>query len=261
MGHIRLGIIPKTRRWSSIIAQLDDANIPTVDIANSILNNVKDVLEGESAQSCVEYCVWLFSQLALSSKRKDFFEDISSLGINVDENTSAVEFLAKVSQLSGRKLADIRPHSAINNISSLALRETLTKVVGCQTNTLFGNNMENIQESLKKYSTQKQFSNLLHMFFSSFLERTLNFVLDKELSNHMGYEKRFSSITEIESFKGDISTFAGQTTRIIDTFSGGWYSNKIWKQGNISTKDASGFAFVALKKLRSDLSINQAENI
>jgi hypothetical protein len=262
MGHIRLGVLPKYPRWKGVIGLLGNTETPAsevVGVADKALDGVEEMLSSESAQSCVGYCIWLLAQLTLASRGEDFETDVTKLGVQTAEHTSATEFLAKTSRVVTCHLSDLTPHTALNNIAGLALRETLTRTVGVHARTLFGTGLVDVQLALKKYSTHRQFSALLHVYFTAFLRRTLRFIIDKEIANHLGPGNRFEDIQDIKEFEDALEIFASQTSRIVDEFSGGWYSKRAWQQGAISESDTMRFVHVALDKLRADLELNEVQ--
>ena len=258
MGHVRLGVLPRYPRWKNVIALLDDAEAPTSKIADQVLDSSRDVIGSESAQSSVGYCVWLIAQITLASRGESFKDDLSKLGIRASDETNATEFIANVAHLASRQLSSLRPRNALGDIAGLALRETLTRSIGVHSATLFGAGLAEVQDAIRKYSTQKQFSSLLHLFFTAFLNRVLRFVVDKELANHVGPGRRFENLDGLDEFTKSLEGFAGQTSRIVDEFSGGWYSKRVWQQGAISEQDAARFVHVALSKLSADLALNEA---
>jgi hypothetical protein len=258
MGHIRLGVLPKYPKWKNVISLLENEDVPAAQVAERVLDGSKRTLDSESAQASVSYCVWLIAQLALASRGDDFRADLSRLGIQTSEETNATEFLAKVSRTASRHLASLAPHTMVNNLAGLALRETLARSIGVQSSTLFGARLDDVQRALRHYSTSTQFSSLLHSYFTDFLTRTLRFVIDKEIANQLGPGERFASVKELQDFEATLEGFAGQTSRIVDEFSGGWYSKRAWQQGAISASDAEGFVHVALDKLKADLDLNEA---
>ena len=256
MGHIRLGILPKYPKWKTVIEYLENQDIPASAVADKVIDATIDILSKDSSRSSVSFCIWFLAQLTIVSKENNYLERLNNLGINVNDDSSAVDFLAKVSRQSTINLSKLSPYTAINPIAGLALREALTKTIGQQSNTLFGSGIRETQLAFKKYSTQKQFSNLLHIYFSSFLRRIIRYVIDKEISNHIGEGRRFENIRELDAFEEALDVFASQTTRIVDEFSGGWYSKKLWLQGEITDIDSDQFVYIALRKLRSDLEIS-----
>ncbi len=259
MGHIRLGVLPKYPKWKDVIGLLGDSEAHASQVADKVLINSKEILQSESALASVGYCIWLIAQLTRASRSKEFKSDLIHLNIQVTESTTATEFLAMTSRVTERHLSNLIPHTAINNIAGLALRESLTRTIGTYANTLFGAGLTEIQFALKRYSTQQNFGDLLHGYFTSFLRRTMMFILDKETSNHLGPGRRFSNIQVMGDFELALGAFASQTARIIQTFSGGWYSKRSWQQGYISHSDAVSFAYVALKKVLEDINLSQVQ--
>lgn len=259
MGHIRLGVLPKTHKWKTVIGYLGDPDILVAEVAEKVLDSAQEILATESSKSSVSYCIWLLSQLTLSARNDDFPGSLASIGIQVTDQTNATQFLVKTSNIATHHLARLHPYTALNNIAGLALRETLTRSVGVYGNTLFGSALADIQSALKRYSTNKQFGELLHIYFTAFLNRTLRFIVDKEIANHLGPGQRFRDIQELADFEQALELFAGQTTRIVDEFSGGWYSKQVWQAGDISEEDATRFVYVALKKLRADLNLSEVQ--
>lgn len=257
MGHIRLGVLPKYRRWTTVVGLLSDPDMPASAVADKVLDGVKKVLGGEPAQSSVAYCVWLLAQLAIASRGEDFGSDIAKLGIRVREDSSGVEFLARASRTAEAHLSSLAQSNALKNIASLALREALTKTVGLHATTLFGAELADVKRAFATYSTRVQFSNLLHIYFTALVRRLLRFIVDKEIANHVGSGKRFGSQASLRDFEDALDAFASKTSRIVDEFSGGWYSKQVWQRGGISESDAGRFVYIALRKLSADLDLNE----
>lgn len=253
MGHIRLGVLPKHHRWKEVIGYLNDPEIPAFQAGRKILDNSKEALSNESVKSSLGYCVWYLANLTMAAKGSTFRKDLLVLNLSVDDNTNAIEFISQVADTTNDHLSNKASFSALNNIAGLALRESLAQTVGIQANTLFGSRLEQIQIALINYSSKEKFGSLMHTYFSNFLKRTLHFVIEKEISNHLGPGKRFNGLQNIKEYERALEVFAGQTSKIVKLFSGGWYSKKRWEKGEISEEDAVRFVHVALKKIREDI--------
>jgi hypothetical protein len=198
-------------------------------------------------------------QLTQAARGDDFPGDVTRLGVQFPEQANATEFLARTARFATRELSGLAPRTAVNNLASLALRESLTRTVGTYASTLFGAELVDVQLAFRRYSTSTQFSSLLHIYLTGFLGRVLRFVIDKEITNHLGSGSRFEDILDLDEFEDALEAFAGQTSRVVDEFSGGWYSKQIWRQGTISESDAMRFVHVALDKLRADLELSEVQ--
>jgi hypothetical protein len=260
MGHIRVGMLPKYPRWTTVMGVLADTDVPTSTVADKVLEGAKETLVSESAQSSISYCIWLLAQLTIAARGDEFKDDIARLGIQVTDDSKAADFLARTSHVATIHLSSLTPRNALNSIAGLTLREVLTSTIGVYANTLFGTGLPEVQQAFRKYSTQRQFSLLVHTYFTVFLRRVLCFIIDKEITNHLGLGKRFEYIEDIESFESSLEAFASQTSRIVDEFSGGWYSKKVWQQGDISESDVKRFVHIALRKLCADLDLVELDN-
>ena len=104
----------------------------------------------------------------------------------------------------------------------------------------------------RSFSTTKQFSTLAKEFFSCLSKKYLTYFLSRELSNYVSGDGRFKSINEHAEFNEALDLHCRQATRIIEEFSGGWFSKTHFEEG-ITPDKAAGFVHVALKKLRAEL--------
>lgn len=104
----------------------------------------------------------------------------------------------------------------------------------------------------KAFSTTKQFSTLAKEFFTRLSRKYLTYFLSRELSNYVGGDGRFSNIDRHADFNQGLDLYCRQASRIIEEFSGGWFSKTNF-EGGITQAKAAGFVHVALKKLRAEL--------
>jgi hypothetical protein len=258
MGHIRLGVLPRYPRWKNVISMIEHDNGSPAEVATRTLAASADILSDPTSQETVGHCIWLLSYLALSAKHPDFRSRLSRIGIAVEPGSTATEFLASTFHVAASDPSLRRPSTAIASISDAAFRESLTRTVGMESHTIFGSGLDEVQRALRKYSTPTRFANLLHIYFASFVARTLRFVIDKEITNHLGAGRRFDYSGAMRDFQLAVDAFAGQTTRIVDSFSSGWYSKMSWQHGEITKSDAKQFSHVALTKLISDIDVSNA---
>jgi hypothetical protein len=109
-----------------------------------------------------------------------------------------------------------------------------------------------VQQAIRSLSTTKQFSTLSREFFSRLSRKYLTYFLSRELSNYVSADGRFSSIDKHAEFSQGLDRYCREASRIIEEFSGGWFSKSIF-EGGITEDKAAGFVHVALKKLRAEL--------
>lgn len=87
-----------------------------------------------------------------------------------------------------------------------------------------------------------------------FTQRFLTYHLDRELSNHVGGNGRFSNTSAHNQFNAQLAVHCREAALIVRKFAGGWYS-KAHFEGGISATKSRNFTNYCLTKLRRELSI------
>src|SRR5437764_1368722 len=103
MGHTRLGVIPKTRKWSAVVATLfgsDDAGAiggPLCDRLPDISRTLIDAIGGGLVEAKndkgLRYCVYLLTQIALAARSPDWQQSLEVLGILLGDNASVYDLV------------------------------------------------------------------------------------------------------------------------------------------------------------------------
>lgn len=254
MGHLRLGRLPKHRRWAAVVRLIDEDPHNTAAVARAVAQAADERLKALANDPSLIYCFWVLTRVAWASRSPQFSENLSALGIDAHSDVSA---LSLISQISDKVRSEALPHTEsgpFGEIASLALRRALTETVGTRNATLFGTTVDDIQAAFRQYSTKTQFALVAKRFFADFFSRTLNFFVDKEVSNYVGEGHALKSIGESRQFSDALDIYARQSARIMEDFAAGWYSKHNWQsKGEISPQEAQGFVGVALRKLRMEL--------
>jgi hypothetical protein len=134
----------------------------------------------------------------------------------------------------------------------LAATECLTEWCSRQIGNLFGTTEDDLRNALRKLDNPRNFGAFSRDFFSRFASRYLKYFLSMELSNHVGEGKTLASVEDHIGFNREFDYHIRQTSDIVQRFSADWYF-KHAIEGEATLQDVSGFLFVALKKIRRDL--------
>lgn len=254
MGHIRLGRLPKTRRWTEVINLLDTAPDDPAALADAVVRAAEHRLRQLANDQGLGYNFWLLTRIAWAARGQNFAEDLSGLGITVSPSTSSLQVIAQVADRVRAELSSAPSSGDFAEIGSLALRTALTDTVAQQGPSLFGSSLEDLQNAFRAYSTQVQFGRLAHRFFGDFFARVLRSYVDRELANHVGSSPGLSNLSESRNFLEGLDLYARQSARIMEHFAGGWYSRHNWEsRGEISREETQRFVAYTLQKLRSEL--------
>jgi hypothetical protein len=96
-----------------------------------------------------------------------------------------------------------------------AAAETLTTLAGRELPSLFGPTAGDVQQAFAKLGSSDRFSVLARDFFSRLTSRSLGYFLSRELSKHVGPNKRFAAISELSDFNAALDLHCREASRII----------------------------------------------
>lgn len=252
MGHIRLGRLPKTRGWKQVIELLDSSDSSSEEIAVATAKAAKEFLSQENTEAALVFPYWLLTQITSKARSDDFVAGLAGIDLDISGVNSAMGFLSSVTDFTHKGIRSRGAIFPLSEFAQLSLREVLTETIGQESRSLFGTTLEDIRLACRKYSTPRQFAILSRLYFTKVLNRSLQFFVSKESSNSVGHGRKFENISELSDFNNALEAYCYQSAKIIEDFAAGWYSKKNW-QGGISERDAKGFVFVAVDKIRSEI--------
>ncbi len=261
MGHRRLGRLPKTVGFKGLMALLDTDEGDAATIAEIIVKETKEKIDQLADGPIINYCHWLLTRVAWFSRSDNFSDMLSSIGIDVPADTLAVQFVSRVADFVSKEIRKRGGPSVFSDMAEHALRQTLTETITEKSRTLFGTRLIDIQSACREYSTKTGFGNLSRKFYANLLSCYINYFVQKELSNHIGPNKTIDSIASASAFTQSLHNYCWQSSKIVEGFSGGWYSKHNWeKKGEISENDVRPFTAFALKKLRMELTREESQS-
>jgi hypothetical protein len=252
MGHVRLGALPRTRKWDQVVG-LIVAGADVERIAAASADAAEHALERASDDQGLAHAFWLLTQIPQAARQTDFADRLHQLGLNVPGNPTLLEIVGAFTSAVDSHLRERGKRSDLGEMAQHAAAETLTSLAGRELPSLFGPTSGDVQRAFAKLGTSDRFSILARDFFSRLTSRSLGYFLSRELSKHVGTNKRFAAIGEHSEFNAALDLHCRQASQIIKEFSGGWYGKTIFQEGGISPEKAGQFAHVAFKKLRAEL--------
>jgi len=252
MGHVRLGKLPRTRKWQQVIA-LIEGGAGTAQIANATITAAERGFNLAAEDKGLVETTYLLSQLPLAAKRDDFGKALQDLGLHVSDSPGLMEIVGALSDAIDKKLINNGGRTDLGEMAQMAASETITQVIGNQTNTLFGTTSDDVRIAFSKLATNKQFSTFARNYFARITEKCLDYFVSKALSQNVGEGRRFRTLAQQGEFTKSLRTHSREATKIIEDFSGGWFSKTTWEKKGVSRKDAGSFTHVAMKKIMSEL--------
>ncbi len=252
MGHIRLGTLPKTQKWKHVVS-LIAGGADVEQIAAGSANAAESGLERASHDEGLAHAFWLLTQIPQAARTGNFSERLRELGLDVSSEPTLLEIVAAHTRAVDDHVRERGKRTDLGEMAQLAASETLASLVGRELPSLFGPTAADVRLAVAKLGTSDRFSILARDFFSRLTSRSLGYFLSRELSKHVGPNKRFSSVREHSDFNAALDLHCREASRIIKEFSGGWYGKTLQQEKAITQDAARGFAHVAFKKLRAEL--------
>ena len=251
MGHVRLGSLPRTRKWREVVGLIaGGAGVDEVAGATSQAAQKGLDLAHDDPGLC--HAVWLLTKIALAARTDEFGIALEATGIPAPPQPSLFDIVGGFTDALDQHLSRTGGRSDIGEMAQLAAVETLTSLIGERSASLFGTTSAEVKQAVCAFSTKKGFSSLAHDFFSRFTQRFLTYHLGRELSNHVGGNGRFANPAEHTEFVRQLGVHCKEAALIVREFSGGWYSKANFEDGISQTK-ARNFVNFALTKLRREL--------
>lgn len=254
MGHIRLGRVPKTKRWTGVFNVLSNDGLDTIELSKAVAGAAKDKYSKIQDNTAINYCFWLLVRISSASRTDNFIEELKHLKINTEDINSGLTFIQQLSTTVQNESIKRSSRSLFVEMAELSLKEVLSSNIVEESKSLFGTSIEDIQYACRKFSTRDRFGAIAREFFSQFMCRTINFITDKEISNYVGPDNSIQSQQQVLDFKIDLSRYCFESAKIIEEFAAGWFSKNNWESNNDITEKATlPFTSYAITKIQMEL--------
>ncbi|MEP4338933.1 MAG: hypothetical protein ABJ360_21570, partial [Roseobacter sp.] len=190
--------------------------------------------------------------LVLSARDEaNWRERFSELGIALDEDDGMFEFAQNLQYSLQDSFDELGTYSDIAEMSRKSAVESVRRLAGPQSVTLFGSGPEELRDAIRTLSTKNGFSQLGRNFFAGILSQYLNFHLCKETPNAVR-EGRLDGIEGLREFELALDAHCYESARIVHDFCGDWYSKTNWREG-ITLENTSRAVAFAIEKLQREL--------
>lgn len=252
MGHERVGALPRTKRWRTIvntIANLSSNSPSDVSLlADQTLQNVSSqfqkIYADKGVQAAFGYLVFLATQSLPQSS------GVSSPPATISDEQSPVRIVQQLNEWVSQH-AESREYS---EIATRAVADTIAEWTRNQSkqHLLF-------EEDISARSVWNQTANgsgfceVARLFFSHFTERYLRYFLEREASAQIANIRDRQHFNQnLHRHIDDVSRHAFETSKITQSFAAGWF-NKHAQTTRPSDREIKGFLAIAFGKLHEEL--------
>jgi len=252
MGHIRLGTLQQSKKWRQVIGLLDsDADLESIAEAASKASETD--LKRASDDPLFQFVTQLLVRLPLIARAPGFEAELAKLGISSEAPSSVTELLSCLSSAISQQAFDQGGSSDAGELARAALLESLSVQIRDKLPSLFEPTPQEVRKALASFASGQAFAGLARDFFARLSYRSLDYYLSRELSNHVGADKRFGQDSDRVAFDSALRQHTFEASKIVESFAGGWYGKTVWKEQNLSQDKINDFTRFAFKKLRSEL--------
>ncbi len=254
MGHERVGYLPKSKRWDSIVGSISDFAIDNNNvesIASDTIKNVSsrflDIPKDSGFLSAFKFLLLL----SYANKQEDPLEVLRSHGLDIDYNISQFQ-LAKIANDWILENESSKEYSAFSSKVLISTINQWIKDSQSSQQLLFGNK-ESVLKKWGKASNGSGFCEISRTFFSKFTSVYLNYFLERAASSEINsFEERELFKKKLSNHIDTISIHADEISKIGQSFSAGWY-NKHTKDEFPSNTKIKNFLSFMMKKLSDEL--------
>jgi hypothetical protein len=251
MGHQLLGTLPRSRRWSAVVHLIEDrADVDMVAAAVSLA--AEQSMIDASQDPTVQHAFYLIAKIPLAARESDFRAALATIGIAVPEEPMLADVVSGMIEATDACFKETRKKSDYGEIAQISAVEALYAVIGRETRDLFGVTPDVTKSTIGGFATVKQFAVLARDFFARLTRHHINYYLSREISSHVGPNRRFLSVREHRLFEDALDLHCREATRVIKEYSGEWLSKHNF-EGGVDLNKAGRFVSYAAKKIRSEL--------
>ncbi|MER8822611.1 hypothetical protein NKH70_22810 [Mesorhizobium sp. M0991] len=251
MGHQLLPHLPRTKEWRHVVTLLSGGALME-DIAAASARAADRSMIDAADDATVRQTFYLLTQIPLAAASRSFAGALRGLGLVVSDHPSLVEIGAAMMDAIDRFTSKKGPRSDYGEIAQVCAVESLHAVVGRDVSDLFGMDRDRVKTVTAGFANAKQFAVLAREFFARLTQSHLNFYLHRELSNHVGASRRFSSVADHRKFEAALDQHCREASGIIKNFAAEWFSKQNF-EGGIDRDKAGRFVHVAAGKIRDEL--------
>ena len=254
MGHIRISVLPKSKRWrdiSQLIAGMQASEIEIADIAQQTIQNVRSRFRHIEQDNGVLGAFQFLINIAVASREENPQAWLLNIGIDLPDSPTPFSFARAVGDY-------VTPKK-----DSFEYGEIAQQAAGDAICVWYDQNQEHtisLFESLddpfevwRRAGNGAGFCELSRLFFAKFTQRYLEYFLERTASAALrSIDERIEFEQRLEEHVDTISLHAFETAKITQSFAAGWF-NKHAKEGIPSEKEIEGFLSHAFGKIRDEL--------
>lgn len=259
MGHQRLGKLPAYRLLPEIIRLLLDGQMPGPDLVKHVHQLGHDALKVAMRDPVFVQAVWLMMCLPHAAASAQPEGSIAALGVTIPGELSVAGLLAGVD--AALEAVQRRCDGKATDLGEIARQSALAAMadaIGSTLPALWQPTAEDVRHAIAVRRSTEGSADLVQQFHARFVERVLQFYIDRDLHRMVGPEKVSKSFNDRRSFDAALRRHCDEASLIMRGFARDWLGARVYRDGRIPTHDdVRRFTSYSLEKMRHELSQRQ----
>lgn len=167
MGHVRLGPLPATRKWTEVVGLLA-GGAGAAQLATATAAAAAQGLKAAANDPGVVEAVWVLARLPLATRSPDFAAALRGIGLPVPDHPGLMDVVAATGAAIEHGTHNGKGRTDLGEMAQAAAVEALHSTVGGRLTTLFGAAPEDVRRAFAALATPKHFGLLARDFFARF---------------------------------------------------------------------------------------------
>jgi hypothetical protein len=253
MGHVRLGLLPRTRAWKEVVG-LIAAGADVSQIANATITAAEKAFSFVMKDVGYTEAVWLMTQMAIAAKKPDIHQHLAAVGIHLPPEPSLIDVTTAITEALDRRVEGSRKRTDLGMLANRAIVGAVNDVLSPKLHSLFSSDPDTMRAALAYLGKPREFGEFSRHFFARLTNESLQYFLSKVINTQLGDGMRFATMNQSAQFNAALETHTREASVIVEKFSNEWFSkNRFQEGGDISRKTSDKFAGYALKKMKDEL--------
>lgn len=106
MGHIRIGRLPKIRKWRQVISLLNSPSTSPREIARATAEAAEDFFAKRKSDPALAYSYWLLTQIANCARSENFVSELNQIGVDITDVRNTFDFLSLISDFTHKQVKE-----------------------------------------------------------------------------------------------------------------------------------------------------------
>jgi hypothetical protein len=127
MGHIRLGALPKSRKWEQVVDLIaEGADVGRVAAASA--DAAEHGLERASEDQGLSHAFWLLTQIPQAARQTNFADQLRRLGLEVSGKPTLLEIVGAFSSAVDRHVRESGKRSDLGEMAQHAAADPIREL-------------------------------------------------------------------------------------------------------------------------------------